>query len=284
MSVAANEVGRGVVPSSPVESGAVENGAVENGAVRHSGVYFGTVRHRRFDAVDHGFAVRLAYVYLDVDEIDAAFAGRWFWSAKRPAPMRFRRADYFGDPAQPLGDAVKDAVERATGARPTGAVRMLTGLRCFGYSFNPVTFYYCFDRDAEERPVAVLAEITNTPWGERHHYVVARDERGRLRRTFDKAFHVSPFQPMEHEYRWRFSPPGDRLAVHMENHGEDGKAFDATLVMTRQPWSTGALARAFVRHPWLSLKIIAGIYWHAARLWLRRAPFYAHPQKARAST
>lgn len=246
-------------------------------AVEHSGVYFGTVRHRRFDAVGRGFAMRLCMVFLDVDEIDAAFAGRWFWSAKRPAPMRFLRSDYFGDPARPLGDEVRDAVGRELGRRPAGPVRLLTGLRCFGYSFNPVTFYYCYDDD--ERLVAVLSQITNTPWKERHYYVVAADQRGRLRKRFGKEFHVSPFQPMEHDYVWRFSAPGERLAVHMENHAPDGKAFDATLVMHRRAWSTATLARAWLRHPWMSLKVIGGIYWHALRLWLARAPFHVHPRR-----
>ncbi|MCR9244585.1 MAG: DUF1365 domain-containing protein [bacterium] len=246
--------------------------------VEHSAVYFGAVRHRRFDRVDHSFAVRLAMVYLDLAELDAAFRGRWFWSRRRFAPMRFRRADYFGDPQQPLAEAVLDAVERQLGRRPDGAVRMLTGLRAFGYAFNPVTFYYCFDRS--ERVVAVLSEITNTPWGERHHYVVGADDRGRLARRFRKAFHVSPFQPMDHEYRWRFSRPGDRLAVHMENHADSGRAFDATLALRRRPWGTGSLLRAFCRHPWPSLMVIAAIYWHALRLWLRRATFYRHPAKS----
>ena len=245
--------------------------------VKHSGVYFGAVRHRRFDRIGHRFAIRLALVYLDVDEIEPAFRGRWFWSDRRPAPMRFRRSAYFGPKEQPLGDAVRDAVAARIGVRPAGAVRMLTGLRCFGYAFNPVSFYYCFD--ADERLVAVLAEITNTPWNERHHYVIAADERGRLTHRFDKQFHISPFQPMEHEYRWRFSAPGQRLAVHMENHDRGGKQFDVQLAMHKKPWRTSTLARAWLRHPWLSLRVIVGIYWHALRLWLRRAPFYVQPRR-----
>ena len=136
-------------------------------APRHCALYFGVVRHRRFDAVRHSFATRLYFAYLDLDELDAAFRGRFWWSARRPAPMWFRRADYFGPPDVPLADAVRDAVAARTGRRPDGPVRVLTHLRAFGYVFNPVSFYYCFDRD--ERLQAVLAEITNTPWGERPH-------------------------------------------------------------------------------------------------------------------
>ena len=249
-------------------------------ALRHTALYVGRVRHRRFDRVRHDFAVRLYFVYLDLDELDAAFAGRWLWSHRRFAPMRFRRADCFGDPARPLGDCVRDAVQQATGQRPEGAVRVLTNLRCFGYCFNPVTLYYCFDRD--ERLAAVLAEITNTPWGERHHYVVGRgaeDAGASVRASFTKAFHVSPFQPMEQQYRWAVSTPGERLGVQMDNLAGDQVVFDATLSLERRPWTTGNLWRALLRHPWMTGKVIAMIYLHAFLLWCKRATFHTHPKK-----
>lgn len=246
-------------------------------AVRHCAVYSGTVRHRRFDRVDHCFSVPLDLFYLDVDEIPDAFRGRWFWSDRRPAPVRFRRADYFGRPEEPLGDAVRDEVEAQLGFRPDGAVRVLTCLRHFGYGFNPVSFYYCFD--ADERLRAVLAQITNTPWRERHHYVLPADDDGRVTANFTKEFHVSPFQPMGQDYVWRFTAPEGRLLVHMENRVEGGKKFDATLVMSRQPWRTGTLVRSWLRHPWMSLRIIHSIYWNAFRLWWRRAPFFCHPRR-----
>lgn len=243
-----------------------------------SGIYSGTVRHRRFDAVRHRFTTRLYMAYLDLDELDRLFAGRWWWSAGRPAPMWFRRRDYFGPPDVPLADAVRDAVARTVGRRPTGAVRMLTNLRMFGYVFNPVSIYYCFDRD--ERLVAALAEITNTPWGERHHYVVAAEPAQRtLRARFGKQFHVSPFQPMEQDYDWTLAPPGECLAVHMRNHAGGQKVFDATLLLRRQPWTTWSLVAAAVRQPWMTAKVTLAIHWHAFLLWCKRAPFHVHPSK-----
>lgn len=243
-------------------------------------VYVGTVRHRRFDAVDHAFTARTAMWYLDLDELDQAFRGRWLCSARRPALHWFRRADYFGDPQVPLADAVRDAVAAELGHRPNGAVRVLTTPRSFGLAFNPVTIYYCFD--AADRLLAVLAQITNTPWGERHHYVVGRqDGPERLRKEFPKSFHVSPFQPMEQRYQWLFTEPGETLAVHMENTrgaavgGE--KVFDATLTVHRRPWNGRTLAATLLRHPWPSAKVLLAIYWHALRLWLKRAPFFDHP-------
>ncbi len=248
----------------------------------HSGLYFGVVRHRRFDAVRHAFSVRLYLAYLDLAELEPLFAGRWFWSAKRWAPMRFRRADYFGSPDVPLAEAVRDEVGRQLGVRPDGAVRVLTNLRAFGYVQNPVSIYYCFDRS--ERLVAVLAEITNTPWGERHHYVLGADPaRATLHGRFRKQFHVSPFQPMEQDYEWAIAVPGQRLAVHMQNRRAGTKVFDATLLLQRAPWTTGNLTRALLRHPWMTAKVALGIYWHAFRLWWKRAPFHTHPQKRTAS-
>jgi DUF1365 family protein len=246
---------------------------------RHCAVYVGDVRHRRFDRVGHRFAVRAYFVYLDLDELDEAFAGRWLWSARRFAPMWFRRADYFGDPQRPLAECIRDAVSARTGARPDGPVRVLTNLRCLGHVCNPVTFYYCFDR--AERLAAVLAEITNTPWGERHHYVVAAgaDAGTTLRGEFAKTFHVSPFQPMEQRYRWALSTPGERLVVHMDNLMGDEVVFDATLTLSARPWTTGELARALLRHPWMSAKVLAMIYGHAFVLWCKRARFHTHPKK-----
>lgn len=247
-------------------------------AVQHSCLYVGNVRHRRFDAVPHAFAVRVWFAYLDLDELDAAFAGRWWWSATRPAPMRFRRRDYFGDPARPLADCVRDAVAAAIGTRPDGAVRILTNLRSFGFVFNPVSFYYCHDRSG--RLVAVLAEITNTPWRQRYHYVVpAPADGGPLRGAFEKRFHVSPFQPMEQRYEWTLARPGERLGVHMENHAATGLAFDATLSLQRRPWTTGNLWRTWLRHPLMAVKVLAVIYLHAFVLWCKRAPFHPHPDK-----
>ena len=246
-------------------------------AVVHSALYVGTVRHRRFDRVGHRFTTRLYFAYLDLDELPRTLGASW-WAAARPAPLWFRRRDYFGRSDAPLADAVRDAVAERIGVRPDGPVRLLTNLRCWGYVFNPVSFYYCFDRD--ERLVAVLADVTNTPWGERHHYVVgAAAGRRALRGVFPKAHHVSPFQPMELEYRWTVHAPGPRLAVHMVNAAAGEKVFDATLVLARREWTPGNLLRVLLRHPWMTAKVTATIHWHALRLWMKRATFHVHPRK-----
>ena len=242
-----------------------------------SAIYRGTVEHVRHAPVPHQFRYRLYMLYVDLDELPELFTGRWLWSRERWNVASLHRADLLGDPRMPLREAVLDEVERATGARPEGPVRMLTVPRCLGVAFNPVTFYYC--HDASEEPAAVVAEITNTPWRERHRYVVGRDRQGKLAARFQKRFHVSPFLPMQQQYEWTFAPPGDGVSVRMRNVEDGRPVFGANLTMTRQPWTAGALATTLLRHPFLSAKVLAGIYFQALRLKWKGVPFHAHPAR-----
>jgi uncharacterized protein len=229
---------------------------------------------------EHAFEYRLFMMFLDLAELDTMFKGRWLWSSSRSAPARFRREDHLGDPALPLADAVRDLVARETGARPTGPIRLLTHLRYFGYCFNPVSFYYCYDARAE-RVETIIAEVNNTPWGERHCYVLSEPMNiGRLehkRYAPTKQMHVSPFMPMAVAYDWRFSTPGERLAVHMQVAKAGVKLFDATLDLERIPITAASLARTLIAYPLMTLKVIVAIHWQALRLWLKRTPIYDHP-------
>ncbi|MGQ0615123.1 MAG: DUF1365 domain-containing protein [Planctomycetaceae bacterium] len=241
----------------------------------NSCLYAGEVLHCRRRPIEHRFRYGLFLMYLDLDELPELFDRRWFWSARRLAPAWFRRKDYLGDPAQPLADAVRGLVEQRLGRRPAGAIRVLTHLRYFGYVFNPVSFYYCFDeRGALD---AVVAEITNTPWKQRHAYVLDAREGRRFR--FDKQFHVSPFFGMDYVYDWRVGEPAERLRVRMDNRRPDGSHFHATLALRRKPITGRTLAWALLRHPFMTLRVSFAIYLQAVRLWWKRAPFHVHPDK-----
>lgn len=248
-----------------------------------SAIYFGHVVHRRHLPHAHAFRYPIAQLLLDLDEVSDVFAGRWLWSVARRNVVEFRRSDYLGDPQSSLADAVRDRAASELGHRPAGPVRMLAHLRHFGHVFNPVTFYYCYAADGETLE-CIVAEITNTPWKERHAYVlpVADGEpRGRaLRWRFDKQFHVSPFMPMDCRYDWRFTPPGDDLRVHMQVWRDGQRQFDATQSMQRRALDGRGLALVLARHPLMTLQVVAAIHWQALRLWLKRNPVHDHPSLA----
>jgi DUF1365 family protein len=263
----------------------------------NSRIYEGWVRHRRYSPAQHRFTYPLFMLYLDLDEIDDVFSVSRFWSAERFNWASFRRADYF-DPATPdLKQAVIKRVCDNSDLEPgqIKSVRILTHVRYLGYVFNPVSVYYLFD-DSEQL-LAVMPEITNTPWKERHTYVLmanaqTRDPKpeqtpyfpSRIHRHYReyrlrKAFHVSPFLPMAMDYRWVFGLPEPTLRIHLENHKDEHKVFDATLVMHAEPVTAQALRRALIRFPAMTVKVATGIHWHALKLWLKKVPFIPHPNK-----
>jgi len=238
-----------------------------------SALYTGHLTHVR-RAPQHAFRHAVSMVYLDLDEIDTLSLAPVL-GFEAPGLFSFRRDDYLGPTDRPLKRAVLDCVERALGVRPDGPVRLLTRVRTLGRAFNPVSFYYCFAANAAL--VAIVAEITNTPWNERHAYVVRAGEHGAFA-SFDKAFHVSPFLAMDQRYEWRLSEPGDRLGVEMRNHEHCGEVFRARLALDRRPLTRSGLLRAFFRAPLTGISALAAVYLEALALWLKRAPFHVHPR------
>jgi len=245
-----------------------------------SAIYEGQVKHRRTKPREHAFKYRVFMVCLDLEELDRVFKRRWLWSARRPALARFRREGHMGDPGVPLDQCVRDLVEQKTGKLPQGRICLLTNLSYFGYGFNPVSFYYCYDEN-ERRVETIVAEVNNTPWGEQICYVLDGSENpaGASHQKFApvKEMHVSPFMPMDIDYEWRFSEPLKRLSVFMENSQHGEKVFDASLNLQRKEMSAGSMARVLLVYPFMTLKVILAIHWQALRLWLKRVPVYDHP-------
>ncbi|MFT7108953.1 MAG: DUF1365 family protein [Psychrobacter glaciei] len=266
-----------------------------------SAIYKGWIRHRRFIPVVNRFRYPIFMMYLDIDEIRSIFSDKWYCSFNRLNLVTFKRSDYF-NPAEPdlkqaVIDRVSDFYSAADISPPSiSRVCMLGHLRYFNMVFNPVVIYYCFDNNNKLQ--AILSEITNTPWGERHSYVhpisssqdlcnselsvdsfTNNTQNHKFQFKFKKQFHVSPFNPMNMDYRWVFSEPKQSLHIHMDNHiqSNDGsKHFDATLVMESLSLSKN-LAKTLIQQPFIIVKVVLGIYYQAFKLWLKRSPFYGHP-------
>jgi uncharacterized protein len=248
-------------------------------------IYEGWVRHRRFDPVDHQFRYPLYMMYLDLSELDRVFQGRWFWSTKRAALARFRRKDHLGDEWQPLAESVRDFIRSVKECVPTGKICLLTSLRTFGYVFNPVSFYFCYDEGKELD--CVVAEVNNTPWGERHCYLLNKEQfsakGGAASHLLEKQFHVSPFMPMDIRYRWQLTSPGEAITIQIDNFRGDSQVFDVTMRMERKEIGTFNLASQLVRFPFAAQRVIQAIYWQAFKLWWKRTPFYPHPGTLKAT-
>ena len=232
-------------------------------------LYEGILSHRRLQP-DRQFRHRVAMAYVDLDEIPRLLDGRLLRAS--PGLLRFRRSDYHGAPETDLGESVRDTVELELGARPSGPIRLLTNLRSLGVCFNPVSFYYCFAADGE-RLQAVLAEVTNTPWGERHAYAMAGGS-GSSR----KQLHVSPFMPMEQSYNFSAVAPAERLAVTIENRGAERLEFVASLLMERIELTPQAVRRISVRYPIATVRTLTLIYGHALGLRLAGVRPHPHPR------
>lgn len=242
-------------------------------------LYEGTLDHARLGAVPHAFSTSVAMAWLALEELPGALDGHPLWSARRAAPMRYRREDFHGPAGVPLDDAVRDTVAEATGRRPEGPIRLLAHLRTWGWSFNPIAFYMVLSPD-RRRVDTLLAEVTNTPWHERHAYVLPIDAPDhRLGTRFPKALHVSPFLDMDLDHAISFTAPGaDDVTICMDDWRGDEKVFAATLRLHRRPLDRPTMGDILRRHPVPAQRVSAGIYREALKLRAKGAPFRRHPK------
>jgi len=243
----------------------------------HSCIYEGQVVHHRRSPIDHAFSYRLYMVYLDLAELPDLVPQRKFGAAT------FLRSDHLKEHDGPIDSSVRDLVKDRTGVRPGGPIRLLTQLRYFGYHFSPLNLYYCFNGD-DTMVESVVAEVSNTPWGEQHCYVLWEGNRidpsAGLQFSHEKAFHVSPFMDMDVFYDWRLNVPSEDLHAHIENHRGDEPFFTASLALKRRAFSQRNLTRMLFRYPIMTARITAAIYYQALKLWWKKCPFYPHPKKS----
>ena len=221
-------------------------------------LYFGEVTHHRKAPKKHDLRYKLFMPHLFLDELDQVFRGRIFWSINRSNLSCFQRADYHKPETDSLEEAVRSTMNQQLGDRVEGPISVLTHLRTFGHCFNPVTFYYAWN-DRRDRPTAVLAEITNTPWNERYAKAFQWTEKDRLsKHEFVKEFHVSPFIDMQVDYDWRFEKPSENLRVDMILRQSGRTFFSAHLNLAFQGLR---LRSGFVPPPrelsgWANLKVL----------------------------
>ena len=245
-------------------------------------LYWGTIFHRRHTPFIRFFKYPIFMAYINISSLETIMKPSLLWNINKPAIVSFRRVDYHGDPHIDLDAAVRMTLLEKTGKSFKGPIRLLTHLRYFGHCFNPVSFYYCFN-EADDKVEAIMAEVTNTPWKERHAYVIEKQAQKNNIPGFTaspkKQLHVSPFWGMDHEYEWHFSQPESNLSVHMKNFKEDRMVFDVTLSLKRKVFSSVGLFKAILRFPFITLMVVYRIHWQAFILYIKRTPFFTHPDK-----
>jgi len=239
-------------------------------------LYVGTIAHRRQIPVEHRFQYGFFMWFLNLDELDKLPSlGRWF-SMKRWALSRFHRPDYYGDPALPLADAIRNRMEELTGHPVTGQVCGLLNMRTLGLYFSPVNFYYGYDNRGNLSHF--LAEVSNIPWNERHQYAhyVAGEE---LMPDHPKQFRVSPFNSVNQHYSWQLKAPAETVTVQLAVDDERGHIFDALLNLERHPFTKRSVTRELLRKPAMTIFMVAGIYWQALKLYRKGVPYVPYEKE-----
>lgn len=240
-----------------------------------SALYTGLVDHTRRRPRVHALRYRIFMLLLDLDALPSLFAQLRLLRPGRFGLMSLRVADYGDRSGAPLKGQI-EARLAAAGIVAGGPIRLLTMPRILGHGFNPLSVYFCHRPD--ESLAAILYEVSNT-FGERHNYLIAApaDPGGPVRQTAAKAFYVSPFMDLDLTYAFTVTPPGERCAIAITVSDSDGPMLTASFAGRRQPLSDATLLRAWLAHPLLSLKVVAGIHWEALKIWRKGVGFRRRP-------
>ena len=236
-------------------------------------LYTGTVMHRRFKPTQHRLSYRVFWTLLDLDELPQLTKKLRLFSRERFNLFGFYNSGHGDGSATPLRAQVEAHLDKAGIDLDGGAIRLLCMPRILGFTFNPISVYYCYHRDGVL--AALLYEVHNT-FGERHTYLIPVEgvADGPLEQHCLKAFYVSPFMDMDIAYTFRVTPPGERIALVIDgsdpqNSGQDGRVLVASLAGERRELTDAALLSAFLAFPLLTLKVVAGIHWEALKLWIK---------------
>lgn len=255
-------------------------------AVFTSALGRGVVQHSRHAPKKHALTVPLMMPLLDLDNVSEDLAASRFWSNEKANVASFKREDHYGSPDIPLQDLVRKTLLEQTGITCDGSVHILCNLRYCGYVFNPITLYFCSDCNGQ--PVGCVAEVMNIPWKQHVLYAMPIENENSMSKTCSwqhnsaKRMHVSPFMPMEMDYQWRISYSQKNLVVHIQNQPRESSEqhrFDATLNLKWQPLTASNLNTALLQYPLQTVRTVAGIHWHALKLWLKGMPYLPHPHK-----
>lgn len=238
-------------------------------------IFSGQVSHSRLQPNQHSFSYPLSMILLDIDRLSETFEQSKWWSLERFNLISFYRRDYLGRHRGDLKTAVKERIFKHDGERFDGKVFLLTHPRYLGFVFNPVSFYFCYDHDGQL--AYLLADINNTPWNERHCYVMKADTTASVHQQFDKQFHISPFMPMDIRYDWSFELDDGSLKVQMDLYRNQAKHFHAAMMLQAEPLTAASMSRLPWQYPLQTWRVLSRIYWQAFRLWLKKTPFYGHP-------